>query len=221
MKLKTKKGSIALLIIAMFSTAGWRCKDNTNEVAPPPPPPNEEMVEALIYLSKSDASVQFAQQGTELPVASVTQRPTIEINTSVSYQSMDGFGFSLTGGSALHLSKMSAGERSKLLYELFDTSGDNIGVSYLRVSLGASDLDKSVFSYNDLPAGQTDVNMEQFSLAPDKRYLIPVLKEIIAIQPDIKIMASPWSPPAWMKSNNHSVGGSLKPEFYDAYGKSF
>ncbi len=79
----------------------------------------------------------------------------------------------------------------------------------MRVSLGASDLDAEVFSYNDLPEGETDVNMEKFSLEPDKKFLIPVLKEILEINPEIKIMASPWSPPTWMKTNNESKGGSL------------
>jgi glucosylceramidase len=82
-------------------------------------------------------------------------------------------------------------------------------------------LDAEVFSYNDLPEGVTDVNMERFSLDPDRKFLIPVLKEILAINPEIKIMASPWSPPTWMKTNNSSKGGSLKPEYYDAYAKYF
>ena len=108
-----------------------------------------------------------------------------------------------------------------LLTELFDYSDNNIGVSYLRVSIGASDLDAEVFSYNDLPAGQIDVNMEQFSLDKDREHVIPVLKEILAINPNIKILGSPWSPPIWMKTNNNSVGGSLKEEYYDAYALYF
>jgi glucosylceramidase len=134
---------------------------------------------------------------------------------------MDGFGFTLTGGSAFHINNMSAEKRQKLLNELFTFDKENIGISYLRISLGASDLDAEVFSYNDLPEGETDVNMKKFSLAPDKKFLIPVLKEILEINPEIKIMASPWSPPAWMKTNNNSKGGSLKPEYYDAYALYF
>ncbi|MBC8083469.1 MAG: glucosylceramidase, partial [Hymenobacter sp.] len=98
---------------------------------------------------------------------------------------------------------------------------NSIGVSYLRLSIGASDLDARVFSYDDLPAGQTDPTLSKFSLAPDREHLLPVLKEILAVNPAIKLMASPWSPPPWMKTNGSSKGGSLKPEFYDAYARYF
>jgi glucosylceramidase len=91
----------------------------------------------------------------------------------------------------------------------------------MRVSIGASDLNERVFSYNDLPLGQTDPEMKQFSLGPDMLDVVPVLKEILSINPEIKIMGSPWSPPPWMKTNGDTRGGSLKPEFYDAYARYF
>ena len=94
-------------------------------------------------------------------------------------------------------------------------------MSYLRLSIGASDLDAEVFSYDDLPAGQTDPDLQQFSIAKDEVHLIPVLKEILAINPAIKLMGSPWSPPAWMKTNGSSKGGNLKPEYYAAYAQYF
>ncbi|CAF1086020.1 unnamed protein product [Didymodactylos carnosus] len=121
----------------------------------------------------------------------------------------------------MHLQKLDSTTRAALLQELFNTDKSNIGVSYLRLSMGASDLDEQVFSYNDLPQGQTDVNMTRFSLATDRLYLIPVLKQILAINPQIKLMASPWSPPVWMKTNQNSVGGSLLPQYYDAYALYF
>jgi glucosylceramidase len=134
---------------------------------------------------------------------------------------MDGFGYTLTGGSALHISKMNPTARETLLRELFATDGKNIGVSYLRISVGASDLDEKVFSYNDLPEGETDTELKKFDLGYDKLYLIPVLKQILAINPDIKIMGSPWSAPTWMKTNNDTRGGSLKPEYYNVYARYF
>ena len=82
-------------------------------------------------------------------------------------------------------------------------------------------MDEYPFSYNDLPDGQTDVEMNDFDLGYDKLYLLPILKEIIEISPNIKIMASPWSPPSWMKTNNSTIGGKLLPEFYDAYALYF
>ncbi|MFN2336399.1 MAG: glycoside hydrolase family 30 beta sandwich domain-containing protein [Bacteroidales bacterium] len=147
--------------------------------------------------------------------------PTIVIDTTVKYQEIDGFGNCLTGGSALLLNGMAQAERIALLRELFDTVNNGIGISYLRVSIGASDLSDRVFSYNDLTDGETDPQMERFSIEPEREDLIPVLKEILEINPSIKIMGSPWSAPLWMKTNNASVGGSLKREWFDAYAKYF
>lgn len=146
----------------------------------------------------------------------------IEIDTTQQFQTIDGFGYALTGGSAgLINQKLNAEQRDALLKELFLTGENNIGISYLRVSIGASDLDDHVFSYNDLPAGKTDPKLKNFTLKEDKENLIPVLKQILTLNPDIKIMGSPWSSPVWMKTNNLPKAGSLKPEYYDAYARYF
>ncbi|TLM97232.1 glucosylceramidase [Hymenobacter jeollabukensis] len=180
---------------------------------------------ATLWLTTPDKAQLLRQQPGKLafkPAAAKTVAgPVIELNDAQQYQSIDGFGYCLTGGSAELLHRMGAAERAKLLRELFATDAANIGVSYLRLSIGASDLDAQVFSYDDLPAGQTDPELKQFSLAPDKQHLLPVLKEILAINPRIKLLGSPWSPPTWMKTNGESKGGSLKPEFYDAYARYF
>jgi len=216
-KRKLTVGFAALLTLSMM---GWRCNDK-NEATPTPPPPPSVPVDVAFYLTKPDKSVLFTPQENSVTEATNNNLPLIEIDPATTFQTMDGFGFALTGGSAMLLHNMSAAKRHALLTELFDDNDNNIGISYLRVSIGASDLDASVFSYDDLPSGETDVNMDHFSLAPDRRYLIPVLKEILTIDPNIKILGSPWSAPLWMKTNNNSVGGSLKPEYYDAYAKYF
>lgn len=178
---------------------------------------------AAVWLTDPDGGILFKEQPTPLAFADAASDISAVINVDESqiFQTIDGFGYTLTGGSAMHLHNMDATSRAALLKELFATDGNHIGVSYLRVSIGASDLDDRVFSYNDLPAGQTDEQMEKFSIAPDKVHLIPVLKEILAINPAVKILGSPWSPPVWMKTNNSSVGGSLKPAYYNAYAKYF
>jgi glucosylceramidase len=109
------------------------------------------------------------------------------------------------------INRMNNSSRDSLLKELFGNGNGQIGVSFLRLSMGASDLDASVFSYNDLYGGQTDINQSKFSIAADKVNLVPVLKSILLINPNIKIISTPWSPPTWMKDNNNSIGGSLKP----------
>jgi glucosylceramidase len=147
--------------------------------------------------------------------------PAIEVDESTTFQTIDGFGFCLTGGSASHLKQMSASARASLLSELFSDEGTNIGTSYLRVTIGASDLNDRVYSYDDLPLGQTDPELSRFSVEPDRSEVIPILKEILAVNPRLTILASPWSPPAWMKTNHDTVGGSLDPKFYPAYAKYF
>jgi glucosylceramidase len=175
-----------------------------------------------LWLTDPGGSARFEKQMTALVLGGADNKnPTIEIDRKKTYQTIDGFGYTLTGGSAGHIVGMDAMSRAALLKELFATDGTSIGVSYLRVSIGASDLDERVTSYDDLPPGQVDPGLEKFSMAPDRVAVIPVLKEILKIAPDIKIMGSPWSPPTWMKSNLESIGGSLRPEFYGAYAKYF
>ncbi len=144
---------------------------------------------------------------------------SIEIDPRQTFQTIDGFGYTLTGGSAQLLQKMSAPARAAVLRELFDASSTNIGVSYLRLSVGASDLNERVFSYDDLPVGATDPELARFDLGPDRADVIPVLKEILAIAPPVGIMGSPWSAPVWMKDNGDTRGGSLKREWYGAYAR--
>jgi glucosylceramidase len=145
--------------------------------------------------------------------------PSIILEEKKTFQSIDGFGFALTGGSAQHLMQMSPRARAALLKDLFTTDSTHIGASYLRVSIGASDLNDHVFSYDDLPPGKTDTAMDHFDLGPDRKEVVPVLKEILAFDPTIKILGSPWSAPIWMKTNNDSRGGSLLPKYYSAYAR--
>jgi len=172
------------------------------------------------WLTKGDESIKLKQQ---LPLVFVTTPnnfQNIEIDDTQKFQYIDGFGFTLTGGSVEVMNRLSPAKRKALLNELFGKGENSISLSYLRLSIGASDLDSEVFSYNDLPQGETDLTLSKFSLERDKD-LIAMLKEILAINPKIKIIAAPWSPPVWMKDSGSSKGGSLKPEYYDVYAKYF
>jgi glucosylceramidase len=144
----------------------------------------------------------------------------VTIDPEQRYQTVDGFGFTLTGGSAQLIMAMSENARKKLLHELFSSSG--IRISYIRISVGASDLNPDVFTYDDLPAGQTDTGLLKFSLVKDGAAgtgLIPLLKQILAIQPGVKILATPWTAPTWMKDNGKSMGGKLLSEYHRTYAK--
>ncbi len=170
------------------------------------------------WLTTGDSTVLFKEQKNVVPFEKGNALPTvIDVNDNKTYQTIDGFGFALTQGSAMPIIKMRVAKRAALLHELFDTTRNNIGVSYIRLSIGASDLNEKVFSYNDMPAGQTDTALSKFDLGPDRADVIPVMKEILQINPHIKILGSPWSPPAWMKTNNDTRGGRLKPEYYQVY----
>lgn len=173
----------------------------------------------LAFTTKADQSLLLHQNSFEWSLATGGNNyNTIEVDTTTVYQSIEGLGYTLTGGSAQLLSQMDAPTRRELLSHLFSpTQTNSVGISYLRISLGASDLSSEAFSYNDIPLGNTDVNLNQFSLAKDELQLIPILKEILEIYPSIKIMSTPWSAPAWMKSNRSSIGGSLLPQYYGVY----
>lgn len=173
------------------------------------------------WLTTADKQVLFKEQPGLSFSTAVNGDPAITVDTTATYQTMDGFGYCLTGGSAYLIGRLPAAAQNALLQELFSTSGNGIGISYLRISIGSSDLDDHVFSYDDLPDGQTDTAMAHFSLGADTVYLIPVLKQILAINPDLKILASPWSAPVWMKTNHSTTGGSLEPQYYPAYAKYF
>jgi len=175
-----------------------------------------------VWLTNGDKSALFELQKPLLRFSKATsEEPTIEVDNQKTFQTIDGFGFALTGGSAQHLAHMDAAKRAALLKELFAVDGRSIGSSYLRISIGSSDLNDHVFSYDDLAAGETDPTLAKFSLAPDRAELIPILKEILAINPEIQILGSPWSAPAWMKINNDAKGGKLKTEYYGAYANYF
>ncbi|MDE3106273.1 MAG: glucosylceramidase [Acidobacteriota bacterium] len=143
--------------------------------------------------------------------------PRVIVSPGTVYQTMEGFGFALTGGSAQLLMQMHAAERGKLLQELFARSNGAIGVSQLRISIGSSDMNDHAYSLDDMPAGETDPALAHFSLAEDEKAVIPVLQQVLRIQPHLHILASPWSAPAWMKTNGDLKGGALQPRYYAAY----
>jgi glucosylceramidase len=171
-----------------------------------------------IWLTTPDKKNLLAEQA-EHPrfVKTSADSNAVVVDDSKRFQQMDGFGQAVTGGSAQLLMKMSLAARTALLNELFGNGAGQIATSYIRVSVGASDMNDHVYTYDDMLPGQTDVDLKSFSLAPDREYVIPVLKQIVAINPRIKILASPWTAPAWMKDNDDVKGGNLKKEYFGTY----
>jgi glucosylceramidase len=223
--MKRKKYLSILLTLSVFFL--FNCSKNTTTGRTPAPVPNPPVTpvpnDIDFWLTKGDQSVLLKKQNEVLSFGTaVNTNPFIDVDTNNVMQTVDGFGYTLTDGSASAINGLESTVKANLLKELFDTKNENsIGVSYLRISIGASDLSATTYTYDDVPDGQTDENLDNFSLAPAKANLIPLLKEILAINPNIKILGSPWSPPIWMKDNNSFIGGSLKPEYYDVYARYF
>ena len=201
------------------------CQSNSVDDSSNPPADNggennSSYTSANVWLTKADESIKLQKQNDIFFNNASNNYQTLDVDASQKFQTIDGFGYTLTGGSVEVINQLSATKKEELLQELFSNKDNSIGVSYIRLSIGASDLNSSVFSYDDMPAGQTDVSLANFSLAKDQA-LIDMLKKILTINPNIKIMATPWSPPVWMKDNGNSIGGSLKPEYYGVYAQYF
>ncbi len=164
-----------------------------------------------VWLTRGDKSQLLAQK-TDLLFEPGTGSGgvTISVNPATTYQTISGFGAAMTDSSAWLLqNKLSPAQRDKLMRQLFSPQG-GIGLNYLRVPMGASDFTASGFyTYNDNPAGGTDELQQNFSIAHDQAYIIPRLQQARQLNPALKLMATPWSAPAWMKTNNSLVGGSL------------
>jgi len=174
--------------------------------------------QATVWLTTPDKTSLLAEQPKRLVFTKThADAKAIVIDDKTKFQTIDGFGQALTGGSAQLMMKMSPTARTALIQELFGSGPNDIDTSYIRVTVGASDMNDHVYTYDDMPTGETDPGLKHFSLGPDQADVIPVLKEILAVDPKIKILASPWTAPSWMKDNDNVKGGHLKKEFYAAY----
>jgi glucosylceramidase len=182
------------------------------------------------WLTTSDGGNQLTQQA-NLNFASDSQAAdssTIDVNEDQQFQQMDGFGAAVTDSSAWLIStKMSTPQRYNLMKSLFDPV-NGIRISFVRIPMGASDFSVSgPYSYDDLPPGQTDPTLAKFSIKHDTAYILPVLQQAFSLNPSLKFMANPWSPPAWMKTNGSMLGvhkgqaGTLISSDYDPLAQYF
>jgi len=166
-------------------------------------------------LLQQQANVTFAPDSGSNPV-------TIDVDPATTYQQIDGFGASLTDSSAsLICSKLTTAQKDTLLNNLFNPN-TGIGLSFLRQPMGASDFSSiGNYSYDDMPAGQTDPNLTNFNINHDLQCIVPLLKQIKQINPALKLMANPWSPPGWMKTSGSMIGGSLQTTHRTAWANYF
>ena len=144
----------------------------------------------------------------------------IDVDEATVYQEMIGFGAAMTDASAYLIQHKLGAQHDAILQELFGRN-PGIGLSFVRVPMGASDFSTHDYSYDDMPAGQTDSTLTHFSLAEDRVDKLPALKAALAINPQLKLVGSPWSPPGWMKTTGSLIQGTLLPEFYDSFADYF
>jgi glucosylceramidase len=148
--------------------------------------------------------------------------PTVVLDPTTRYQQVDGFGASITDSAAAVLYRLDPADRDAAMRSLFDPRA-GIGVSFLRQPVGSSDFTAAAqhYTYDDVPAGQTDFALRHFSIAHDEAQILPLLRRAKQLNPRLSVMATPWSPPAWMKTGDSLVGGRLKddPRIYDAYAR--
>jgi glucosylceramidase len=183
---------------------------------------NNGLSDVSYWLTQPDQTVLLQKQHVSLLFGtSLNSYPIIDVDSTQTFQTIQGFGFTLTGGSASVINAMDPASKRSLLTELFGLGSTSIGISYLRLSIGSSDLNTAVFSYDDMPRGQTDTGLVRFSFGPDSAGVIALLKQILQINPAIRIVAAPWSAPVWMKNNGSSAGGNLQPVYYKAYANYF
>src|SRR3989454_8493442 len=190
------------------------------EPSPGPPPQGPP---AQVWLTTGTGSKLLSREAdvhfdSGAPPATLLR---IVVDEGTTYQEMVGFGAAITDASAwLIQNRLTAAQREALLQELFGPS-PGIALSFTRLTMGASDFSLHQYSYDDMPAGQTDSALAHFSIDSNRAYVLPVVQRALAINPRLKIMASPWSPPGWMKATGSLIQGTLLPEAYGPFAEYF
>lgn len=172
---------------------------------------------AEVWLTTGDRTHLLSREP-DLPVNSRAQPGSvvIDVDDRTTYQTMVGFGAAVTDASAILLTQTLGSASDAMLRELFDPK-TGLGLSFMRVPMGASDFSSTHYSYDDMPAGRSDETLARFSIDADRRHKLPVLRRALAVNPQLRLVASPWSAPAWMKSNGSLIQGTLRADSYGVF----
>lgn len=170
-----------------------------------------------LWLSTADRRLKLVQQP-DIEMAARDAAPAdVVIDTHRQYQSMVGFGAAMTDSSAWLLqNSMNVLQRSALLHELYGPP-PNLNLNMLRLTIGASDFSLKPYTLDDVPFGQVDPQLQHFNIAPNQQDVIPTVREVLDIDPGLRIIASPWSAPAWMKTSENLIGGDLLEQYESTY----
>jgi glucosylceramidase len=190
--------------------------------ANPAPAAAPPVLRARVWVTTPDRAEQLTERAPVRFGTAPSDAPTIVVEPTSRYQSMDGFGASITDSAAAVLYRLDPAARDAAMRSLFDPR-EGIGVSFLRQPVGSSDFTAAAehWTYDDVPPGETDFALRHFSIAHDEAQILPLLRRAKQLNPRLSVMATPWSPPAWMKTGDSLVGGRLKddPRIYDAYAR--
>jgi len=222
--------SLGVCIVAGFGV--WRMTSHTEEDAIPPPV-EKKPATAEVWLTTGDQQHLLEPQQpipwntSEANDSDADSDYAIIIDPSQTYQTMEGFGAAMTGSSTYLINQLPPEQREQLLQELYTTEGLNLDM--VRHTIGASDYSvdtlgkPSSYTYNDIESG-TDYNMEHFSIDKDQE-VVDMLRQIVGLKPDIKVMGTPWTAPAWMKYGEKTINGWYldysNPQVYEAYARYF
>jgi glucosylceramidase len=153
-----------------------------------------------VVLSTHDQISLMAAQPSVLFTATTAGTNKILVDESLQYQSIDGFGAAFTDSAAFLLKETATPSALPgAMSDLFTRTGNGIGLSFMRIPMGASDIARSVYSFDDQPVGTVDLNLTDFSIAHDQTDILPIVLQAKTLNPQMKLMANPWSPPGWMK----------------------
>jgi glucosylceramidase len=170
-----------------------------------------------MWLTTADETRKLAPQPMVKSSGTAKGDETVAIDSSKRFQRMHGFGAAMTDASAELFSRLPAAKRRALMTELFGRANGGLGLSFMRVTVGASDFSRTHYSYDDTPGNAPDPGLRYFSIAPARQYVLPRVREALAINPALKVMISPWSAPAWMKTTKSLIKGQLEPRYYPAF----
>jgi glucosylceramidase len=170
-----------------------------------------------VWVTTTDRAKLLSREADVSFTDAVPLSANIDVDPSVRHQEMVGFGAAITDASAwLIQNRMNADQRAALLRELFGST-PGLSLSFTRLTIGASDFSRTHYSFDDVPVGQTDPTLDHFSIDANRAEVLPLVKSALALNPNLHIMASPWSAPGWMKTTDSLIKGSLRPEAYEAF----
>lgn len=172
---------------------------------------------AHVWLTTADEKQKLALQNPAVMLGKAHGDELVVIDTSRHFQRMHGFGAAMTDASAELLSKLPFSQRKAVMAELFGRGRNGLGLSFTRLTVGASDFSRTHYSFDDTPGNAPDPELRYFSIEPARKFVLPRVREALSINPRLRVMISPWSAPAWMKTTQSLIKGQLLPQYYPAF----